>query len=488
MMRVKHFSLLVVLMLMSLLLLIGCSSDATMPEPDVSKPDVKDMKDEGVELKQFLDTFNLLADEQVAVGEIQGILLDPNIGKSEGYKIYTVQGFFDLLKTLGALRVKKIVENYLRVSNVQKNFEKSIDEFHDANEKDQLRKKLNDNRASYALYLKKLFSKSAPGSVISDDYISGMAKQVDDQIALLEREIKGVLQDKYIYLHFALEEQLALNEIKDILLDPKIGKYKGYDKYTLEIFYKLLGTLGDVKLKTMIEAYLRYEQLRAVDYAKVSKAIKDIEDLVFKERFQQELDDINNKYTLALKALFHAPNTDSIYQGVVRRIYYPHYFNLLLKGVQGFIRFEETFADLLEYEQDVIRYMEEEVQEAGELDFKILLGELGVDRLKKIVEIHLDVLKEQKSTEKFLKDLPKGDKKDDLKSQFADYVNDYIPHLESCFKGADVDEIYNKFINSKYADNFKMLRKSDSPAAGNQAGNASSMPSATPDATTTSNP
>ncbi|WP_281862279.1 BTA121 domain-containing protein surface lipoprotein [Candidatus Borrelia fainii] len=124
-------------------------------------------KDEITKVEGGLDVYTWLSDdERIVIDEIRGIVTNPLIGKHEGYRTYTEIEFNDLLNKLGDNRVLAMILVYL---DDQRNQDAAlvdalaaIDNIDDADLREQLRGKINDERNNYKLHLKKLFDDFLP--------------------------------------------------------------------------------------------------------------------------------------------------------------------------------------------------------------------------------------------------------------------------------------------------------------------------------------
>ncbi|UPA19020.1 BTA121 domain-containing protein surface lipoprotein [Borrelia puertoricensis] len=124
-------------------------------------------KDEITKVEGGLDVYAWLSDdERVVIDKIRDIVTNPLIGKHEGYRTYTEIEFNDLLNKLGDNRILAMILVYLEDQRNQDaalvKALAAIDNVDDADLREQLRGKINDERNNYELHLKKLFDEFFP--------------------------------------------------------------------------------------------------------------------------------------------------------------------------------------------------------------------------------------------------------------------------------------------------------------------------------------
>ncbi|AHH11206.1 hypothetical protein bcCo53_001253 (plasmid) [Borrelia coriaceae] len=456
--RVKPRSLLIVLV--SLLLLISCA-------PGASEEPV------GNEGKELIGQLKLLADEQAVIDSIKKILTNPNIGKSEGYKTYSDSAFDNLLSTLGTLKVKEIIRNYLKVDKRQNEvtsaFNQAINNATEASLKERLQKKLDAYISSYALKLKKCFSHDN-ANVVYDAITSGkyVDKAVSEAEALLdELKATGVTATgsaidatgdvRNVYLQLDDEGRKVIDEIKNIVTNSSIALGKGYKTYTVSQFNDLLGTLGIDKVKQMISGELKRRKLKDNDYARVEGLIDTkVATLSLKEELKKRLKSVLDFINEKLKGYFSAskfidipePDSDAIYQQVANDVYEP-VFGSVEKAVQDIINFERIEKDLSPAQREALLYMQvlyiQTHDKSSEFKFKLLLGGLKALEVGEIMDIHVRFME----TKKFISDTLDNSLDDKAKERisrlFNNYVEGYDPKLKIFLAGDDSKEIYKKF-------------------------------------------
>lgn len=450
-----------------LLLLISCNSSTDLKKDTVDM--VSNIRMQAysekreVKFHNVFDIFGLSYDDRQVMLKIQGVVTNPNIGKDKNYKTYTDSQFYDLINILGELRVKSIIKSYLEASkiqsNVQKAFEKALNNIYDDKKKLSLQSKLNDIKDGYNLNLKELFNERSVDDVYAkianNTYMSQVIANANAQLSQLRSHVRGVANDKDVYLQLSANEQDVIDDIKGIVTNPAVAKDYDYETSTDSKFYDLLNTLDILKVREMIEAYLREARKRAEKYAEVKSIIDSIEDSVLREKLQKLLDDKHDLYKVTLKRIFNSSNSDFIYQEVVHGDYIP-LFGDFRDDIAGIKNFEDIYKGLSSDEQALIEDIRSNDTERSKLKFKALLGRLGSKAISEIIAFHLNVLQEKEAAKSVLGNVPKGDEKEDLVQQFERYVYNYDLHLEWCFQDSNP---YNRIKNSKYASNFTKIKE-----------------------------
>ncbi len=152
-----------------------------------------DKGDLKVKIKELLVKFGLSDEGKQIVYKIQKIVTNPDIGKDDkagGYKTYDDLKFYNLLDTLGALKVKEIVGHYLKVdrrqNEVKNAFSQAINNAAEGPLKERLQNKLDDYQDGYALRLKKLFKDDNANAVYAaftaDDYIVPAISEIESHL------------------------------------------------------------------------------------------------------------------------------------------------------------------------------------------------------------------------------------------------------------------------------------------------------------------
>ncbi|UPA17077.1 hypothetical protein bcCo53_001246 (plasmid) [Borrelia coriaceae] len=468
MIKVKYRIFLIILVLILLLLLvISCnSSDSSGHDGTYSTSGGvggSNAENINAKLNKLLNAFGLLSYEQEAIGKLQKIVTNPDIGNTEGYKTYGSLEFYDLLKTLGALRVKGIIKNYLEFAKFQNNVERTINTVSDTDLKDRLQSKLKVCNSSYGFALKELFNDVVSAKLSYDDYVVQTTVKTNDQIAKLEPEIEGVVGDQDIFLHLDGAEGCAIAQIGEILVDSEIDHGR---IYTYDEFYDLLNRLGFFRVIKIVDIYQKYEALQEADYNEIITMIKEeVKDETFKaaledmavmtySSYRNNIRDIFTKYDDG-KALSVIPEPEYVYEKMTHAVY-RSLFTDIKEYTESIVRYKNIEGSLLREERQVLSYIQGKGGKS-DFDFVVLLGKLDAAQVKAIVQFHAKILKAKSAAQEARMNVTDDREKEPLMEAFRDTVEEYHKHLVACFKHKDSQTFYNAIVTGTYANDFNRI-------------------------------
>ncbi|AMR75985.1 hypothetical protein A0V01_05065 (plasmid) [Borrelia hermsii] len=118
--------------------------------------------------------YEALIDYYEVIEDMRKVVINPDIGRAEGYKTYTNTEFYTLLGNLGKDKVKEIMEARSETSQILDEALIAIKGVTNAREKKNLSEKLTNFNSRYLLEIKKIFNESTPDAV----YNSGIRKSI----------------------------------------------------------------------------------------------------------------------------------------------------------------------------------------------------------------------------------------------------------------------------------------------------------------------
>ncbi len=257
-------------------------------------------------------------------------------------------------------------------------------------------------------------------------------------------------------------ERQVINEVKAIVTNPTIGAHRGGKTYNDLEFYNLLNTLGDLKVKEMVRGILDRKEFRDLDYANTNASIEEVTDLGLKQALQQSLNYKNGLYKEELKELFHNsidnPDPDVVYKRAVHNKYVSVFADVQ-RDTQFIKIFIELFKGLLQHELDAVAYMQMCDTTRTSFRFNVLLGELGEQRVRRIIHFYLDVCSAKGRASRAINNITDLERKKDLDMRFKRYVIGYDQYLADAFKPTDADRVYDKMIDAQYINYFNRIEQ-----------------------------
>ncbi len=464
---------------MSLLLVISCNPTSKLKDNGMRGAGIGVKRERAAQndkdalkgkLKALLIGFGLSDEEKQIVYKIQEVLTNPDIGSGEDIKTYTDPEFYKLLEKLGALKIKGIVDNYLKVSDLQnevKNaFNQAINNIADPDLKAYFQSKLASYQDGYALQLKKLF-KDDNANVVYDAVTNG------NYVAQVTRETKDHLNElrDMMDLYFGLdpEERGVIDRIRKLVTPSSVAKIrKPYKLRTVQEFFYLLNQLGVSKVKEIASVYRAYEVFREEGYKEISKSIERVDGAGLRSVLQQDLKYSHETYEVDIRGAFTkvmggkvtdgSPNADDVYESV-KQASYTSIFDNIKKEIQAILNYDAMARELKNFQVRALAYMISNIRQS-ELYAKILLSNLDVPKLKEIANFHTEIIESEDTAKKALASVADIKKKEALQVLFEQCVKDYHDYLELCFKQgkADFTTFYNKIMSGAYSARFNSIK------------------------------
>lgn len=125
--------------------------------------------------------------------------------------------------------------------------------------------------------------------------------------------------------------------------------------------------------------------------------------------------------------------------------------------------FEEIYKKLSIIEKNAVRYMQNinlnYRQNIGSrpcnISFKIVLGGLGLSKVKEILDVHLKTLQARDTARSILMQVPVSEVKQIIEKHFDKLVLGYDSYLKQCFYNAvSYQDVYNRMFDDKYMKSF----------------------------------
>ncbi|AHH11221.1 hypothetical protein bcCo53_001266 (plasmid) [Borrelia coriaceae] len=262
-----------------------------------------------IKLDKLILKFGLSDNERAIVAYMQGILTDSSIGRSKDYITYNGNDFYNLLVSLGALKLKKIMEIHLKSIKAQKDVLAVIEGIKEEKLKKDSLIRFNKYKNFYPLHVKKLFS-----GVTSDEiYDRFMNSPSVARFIELRDEINSVIRGKDLYARLPSDKRSVIEYVHRVVTDSGIGSPESYRTYSDNEFYKLLSNLGKAKLDKVIN----HVKITLKVQSDALAAINGIKDEKLRKEFLFRLKDKQCSYVLALKSTINKLNFDEIYKSII---------------------------------------------------------------------------------------------------------------------------------------------------------------------------
>ncbi|AMR75987.1 BTA121 domain-containing protein surface lipoprotein [Borrelia hermsii] len=471
------------LLLMLILLVISCnlkskegaaggaSVSGVTVDKDLSRAK-RDDKQESIDVKfdQLLDTFKLQGEEVELVKYIRSAVTDSDVGTS-GDKTYTDLEFYNLLVNLGDARLKEIIAVYLGPFKAQKGTQLAIENLNEATLKRELQEFQDWLKAEEDFYLSELrrvFNETALDSVhdraINSNYLVHFPK--------LKANAERVMEFERLYASFSADEQKGIDYIRDVATNPDIGHptYNiTYNHIEFDLaFLQLRDELQDVKLREMIQVHskrLKEEMPAALNVIERINA----DPVIVRLELDDDFCDIEDKYQQHVKHLFcnSQLNFDQRYAGFVDN----NAFNFIkLKAdAEGVLKGKVVYEALIDY-YEVIEDMQRVVMNPDigraegyktytNTEFYILLGNLGKDKVKEIMDAHSETLQMIYKALEAIKGVKDAREKKDLSEKLGNFSDRDSLAIKKIFNESTPDAVYNSgIIKSIYTDHFVNIK------------------------------
>ncbi|WP_330730302.1 BTA121 domain-containing protein surface lipoprotein [Borrelia turicatae] len=456
--------LLVIILIIILLLVMSCKCqesamcDEKLLENNLVRRIFKVFNDDigDVKLNNLLSVFGISSERKKIMEEIQNAVTDPNIGKLESYKTYNTDEFYNLLYSLGALKIEEMIDSHLKNLQVQGEARNAIKDIIESDLRQELQNRFDDHVNDYPLYLKWSFNDLTSGGVynrfMNGGYFIGFAKIRDDSI--------DILGGDDVYVGLSDSQQDVIDEMRDMVIDPK-GVSLMHVTYDTKGFYDLLNKMRAAKVKRMIKAYLENKKARKELELEAREAILEVNREDLKQRLESDLNKLNDDYSLYFKGLFDTSSFDNVYFGVIDDNYATR-FTKIKNNVGYIVEFDKLYKRLSDVQRkildDEIRVIvtdadigkDKDYKNYDDFTFEILLGELGATKVEKMVQVYFRKQVTQDEVRDVMDNISGDDEKQHLRNIFVRYKNDYKLHLKELFSESTADEVYNRFINDDY--------------------------------------
>ncbi|AHH14639.1 hypothetical protein BHW_0004800 (plasmid) [Borrelia hermsii MTW] len=367
-----------------------------------------------VKLDELLSTFNLQDEERPAVNYIRSIVTNPDI---PGAKTYTDFEFYDLLKTLDATKVTKIMKVQSKVLRVQREAQVAIENINKEEKKNELQDRFNKESNSYPSWVKSAFSKFTPNDVYQKAICAEDEYDFDD----IKEEAESFKEFEDLYAgKLSADELVVIEYIRSVVTNNIVYSYG--DVLDDARFNLLLGRLAFDRVKKIIEYHLNTQQA----IADINLMVKNIK----RERSKQQIlrdfnDNYKDSYPSSLRdcfALVYSANV--IYNRIIHNNYLRE-LNVMLNNIRGIIDGEVLYAGLSGDDKIVIESMRNMIISSdvsdgiydyayNDFEFYFVLGVLGVDQFRKVIEVNL---KEFFRVQKEAEDTIEGINDDELKQK-----------------------------------------------------------------------
>ncbi|UPA11326.1 hypothetical protein bpSLO_001179 (plasmid) [Borrelia parkeri] len=409
-----------------------------------------------VKLNNLLSAFGISYERKKIMEEIQNAVTDPYIGKLESYKTYNTDEFYNLLYSLGALKVEEMIDSHFKNLQVQGEARNAIKDIIESDLRQEMQNRFNDHVNDYPLYLKWSFNDLTSGGVynrfMNGGYFIGFAKIRDDSI--------DILGGDDVYMGLSDSQQDVIDDMRDMVIDPKRGSLM-HVTYDTKGFYDLLNKMRAAKVKKMIKVYLENKKARQELELEAREAILEVNREELKQRLENDLNKLNDDYSLYFKGLFDTSSSDNVYFRVIDDNYATRFIKI--KNNVGYIvEFDKLYKGLSDVQRkildDEIRVIVTDADIGKDKDYKIyddftfelLLGELGTTKVEKMIQVYFKRQVTQNEVRNAIGNISGDDAKQRLRNIFVRYKNDYKLHLKELFSESTADEIYNRFINDDY--------------------------------------
>ncbi|UPA14059.1 BTA121 domain-containing protein surface lipoprotein [Borrelia turicatae] len=470
MIKIRHISLLLIVIIL-LLLVISCefqgNTDLTETLQASLRPVREAESDDGdIKINSLLNAFGIFAEEKDAIAYIRSILTDLSIGSVEGYRTYDDDDFYDLLKQLGAFKLKEIIEVHLKNFNTAPDAAlAAISNVMKSEAKQDLQNRLSSYKDAYPLHLKGLFSRY----VLNDVYLYIIGDDYAVKYAELEDEAINIVVGVDVYAGLSASELRVIDYIRSVVTDVKVGPLC-HKTYSNSEFYDLLNKMRAAKVKRMVRIYLKDKRAQKDAEAEIRTIIANLQGDRAKRRLESTIDNLNNSYSVHLKMLFDKSTPDEVYD-IVTIDDYASRFIRVYHEARRILEFENLCNnEILDAELKAVNDMRNIVINSGigraegysmydDYTFDFLCGSLSSEVLKKVIKLHLEIMNRQEEVLGVIKNLQEGYEKQNLQDEFSRYKNAYALHLKMLFDRSPSNAIYDKIVKGNYASSFIKLKE-----------------------------
>ncbi|WP_330730294.1 BTA121 domain-containing protein surface lipoprotein [Borrelia turicatae] len=413
----------------------------------------------GIKPNNPLDKIWLLDKEREAVDYIQSVVTDANIGSDKGYKTYTDLEFYNLLNELGDVKLKKIIKVHLGILQEQEKASNAILNVPSYINKQELQNRFNKHKDNYNSYLKGLFNRTTADDVYNNIIINNYNIEFND----IKEKVEGLIEVGHVYAELSDEEKSVIDGMQVIVTDENLAKSRGYMSYSDISFDNLLDNLGLLKVREMISAHLN--NLKAQDEAssRAKVAIESVETPKISRRLKYLFSDYKRSYPEHLIFLFYGKDPNLVYNKVVKDLYAKNFAELETHAnlIIQYEKFYKEFSDSRKNAVNEIRKILTDPKirspkDSGEVyrgfDFEILLGMLGAEKVGEMMDFYLKIKEAEEGVRNALKNAKEGTNKESLQAVFDNQVRLYPFNVQIVFHRpfSDPNKVYLDFIGNNY--------------------------------------
>lgn len=268
----------------------------------------------------------LSVEQKKAIDYMKSIAMSSLVGEDRGLKIYTSSDFDNLLNGLGLSKVEEIIKTYNQVISAENEAYEAIEKIKTEKFKEGLLYAVSVAHRidSYQLHLKELFNDSTFENIYRNFIKNRYFSELNTLLTNVINNAKIFVEFEKFYEKLSEYDKEVITNIKNILIDVKIGRSEGYRAYNNVKFAYLLGSLGAAKIREIINVHLNILQAQN----EASLALNKLNQGERKEKLQIDFNSHVNGYPLHLKSLYHDLKADNVYNNVIKSDYANKYLEI----------------------------------------------------------------------------------------------------------------------------------------------------------------
>ncbi|WP_024653678.1 BTA121 domain-containing protein surface lipoprotein [Borrelia persica] len=470
--RREYNSLLVLL----LVLIVGCNLKSPKSDDSLEKNFNEKEKDDDLglvlesgQLKDLLSMFMMSNLDKKLILHIREIVTDSNL-HFPGYKTYTKDEFYLVLRDLGRENVLKLVASNASFRALKES-EEAVAALKSDYALQRLMSELKEYKRAYFLSLKEAFDRfvADKNKVYDDVMIENHASNFKN----LEEQARHVMVFESCYGALLDEDKQVIENVRGILTNADIGvaeEYKTYDNYEFTI---LFGKLNNLRFGNVIRIFS--ENLQAFREARDKIANVIMSDRKFV--LQRKLDACESDYYLNVKRAFDSGVVDDVYAKFIS------VSSSIIDSKSGvpysvvdFCKGLENHAVYINAYQLFFRNLAGERQRAVDFIRNVLTKSVVFDNLKvykdyefealfgnknfavdEIIDEHLYTLAKRDEVGRIISGIKDVSERKDNKTKYDDLVSGYLEYLRRLFNNFDPISVSVENINHDYASQFVKL-------------------------------
>ncbi|BDU63409.1 hypothetical protein BOFE_09490 (plasmid) [Candidatus Borrelia fainii] len=264
------------------------------------------------------------------------------------------------------------------------------------------------------------------------------------------------------------KEQAAVQSIRTIVTNSRIGSSKNYRTYTDSDFFSLLNDLGIAKVEEMITVYLEVQKKQE----EALVAVKDIGLNKSINNYLEKLDNYKKNYPVHLKGLFNKLIPNDVYVNVIGDNYITKFIEIIddAKAITEILKYCTSKSVTVD-ESTVLIYIlnilvdpligkvegYKTYKNSGQVFF--LFGSLGLTKVKEIIKVHVNSVKAQSDAEDAIKFVKDEHLKQQLQNRFDTLSAAYSLYIKEVFGKSSLDDIYKAaIVNVNYDAEFNKIK------------------------------